>query len=140
MPPSGAIQEPAERAMRLFCFLLTGVLTVTTPIVHAQIPDRTDPAAYSCAEFIAAGTPPSRERAERMVYWATGYMRGKLTGIATIGVHTWSFDELAGHVTRALFDRCPADPALSIADIAEQVVQELTHTGVSKRWGSGDPR
>lgn len=111
-----------------------------TPTAYAQIPDRTDPAAYSCAEFIGAGTPPSRERAERMVYWATGYVRGKLTGIATIDVHTWSFEELAGRVTRALFDNCPGNPALSVADITEQIVQELTHTGISKRRGSDDPR
>lgn len=121
--------------MRLPFLLLTGMLAVTAPTAYAQIPDRTDPASYSCAQFIGAGTPPSRERAERMVYWATGYVRGKLTGIATIDVHRWSFEELAGHVTRALFDRCPGDPALSVAHIAEQIVQELTHTGISKRLG-----
>lgn len=121
--------------MRLLLLPLTGMFAVTAPSVYAQIPDRTDPASYSCAEFIGAGTPPSRERAERMVYWATGHVRGKLAGIATIDVHTWSFEELAGHAARALFDRCPGDPALSVADIAEQIVQELTHAGISKRLG-----
>ena len=121
--------------MRLLFLLLTGMLAVTAATAYAQIPERTDPASYSCAEFIGAGTPPSRERAERMVHWATGYVRGKLTGMATIDVHTWSFEELAGHVTRALFDRCPGDPALSMADIAEQIVQELIHSGISKRLG-----
>lgn len=125
--------------MRLFFFLLAGALFVIAPTAHAQMPDRTDPAAYSCAEFIGAGTPPSRERAERMVYWATGYVRGTLTEIATINVHTWSFGEMAGHVTRALFDRCRGNPALSVAKIAEQIVHELTNTGISERWGSNDP-
>ena len=99
----------------------------------AQMPDRTDPSDYSCSDFIGAGTPVSRERAERMIYWAAGYIRGGLKDIATGDAHMWRFEDLAGHVTRALFEQCRSEPSLSIADMAEQIVHDLSHTGISRR-------
>ena len=100
---------------------------------HAQMPDRTDPSDYSCSDFIEAGTPASRERAERMVYWAAGYVGGQLKEVAMGDEHMWHFEDLAGHVTRALFEQCRSEPSLSIADMAEQIVHDLSHTGISRR-------
>ena len=107
--------------------------------IPAQILDRTDPASYSCAEFIGAGTPASRERAERMFYWAAGYVRGRLKEVATGDAHTWRFEDLAGHVTRALFERCRGEPSLSIADMAERIVHDLSRTGMAEHRGPDDP-
>ena len=100
---------------------------------HAQMPDRTDPATYSCAEFIGAGTPASRERAERMVYWAAGYVRGRLKEVATGDELMWHFEDLVGHMTRALFEQCRSEPSLSIADMAERIEHDLSQTGISSR-------
>lgn len=108
---------------------------------HAQMPDRIDPSDYSCSDFIGAGAPASRERAERMVYWAAGYVRGRLKEVATGGdEHMRRFRSFSSQVTRALFEQCPGEPSLSISDMAEWIVQDWSHLGISSRGGFDDTR
>src|SRR5690606_32207508 len=99
-----------------------------------------DPVAYTCSEFIGAGTPASRERAERMGYWAAGYVSARMVDTAAPHAHRWGFEDFSGHVTRALFDLCPGDPGRTTAEAAEAMVRELAEAGGSKRFGSDDPR
>lgn len=113
---------------------------MTAPSAHAQMQDRTAPATYTCSEFIGAGTPASREQAERMVYWAAGYVSARMIDTAAVHVHSWGFEEFSSHVTRALFDLCPGDPGLTIAEAAAAMVRDLAQAGGSKRFGSDDPR
>lgn len=108
--------------MRVSLFLLAFALTASMPAARAQLPDRADPADYSCAEFIGAGTPPARERAERMLYWATGYVSGRL---ADAEARQRQFADISWQIAHALFDRCPGHPGKSVAAMAEEMAREL---------------
>jgi hypothetical protein len=121
-------------------FVIAGLVVMLSSPTRAQMPDRTDPSDYSCSDFIGAGTPASRERAERMVYWAAGYVRGRLEEVATGDEHVWHFKDFSGLLTRALFEQCPGEPGLSIADMAEQIAHDLSHPGISSRGGFDDTR
>lgn len=115
--------------MRTLLYLSALALAASMPVARAQLPDRTDPAKYSCAEFIGAGAAPARERAERMLYWVTGYVSGRL---ADAPAPQRQFGDISGKVAAMLFDRCPGHPGKSMADMADEMAREFSKLLLSR--------
>lgn len=112
---------------RLVLAVTASCAALTPSAASAQIALRQDPATYSCADYIGAGAPATRERAERMLYWITGYVSGGLTAAAPDLATAWPFAALSSHIHSHLLASCPADPGMAMPAIAERIAADLVN-------------
>jgi hypothetical protein len=119
--PTKSTARRSRPALRLVCLGL-----VLLPLdATAQIEARQDPSTYVCADYIAAGAPPARERAERMLHWLAGHVGGRLAAAAPDGAASWPFPALSAHIHSHLLTSCPGHPGMTMPAIAEGIVSTI---------------
>lgn len=78
----------------------------------AQVP--TNPHVYSCSDYMAA-EDGSRGQADAILFWATGYLQGRLGRLPAAIFSAESFGQDIQDVHAALMTVCPNVPDMAVA-------------------------
>lgn len=90
---------------------------------HAQSP--ASPHTFTCSAYVAAQQGQERGQANAMLYWATGYLQGRLAAVPTTNFTAETFGKDIQDVHGALMRLCPNVPNMVIAEFMNNLAGDF---------------
>ncbi len=93
------------------------------PEAGAQSP--ANPHAFTCGAYLAAQQGQDRGQANAMLYWAVGYLQGRLSAQPTTNFTADTFGKDISDVHGVLTQICPNVPDMTIATFMSNVAGDF---------------
>ncbi len=91
----------------------------------AQAQSPTNPYAYTCATYLTAQQGQERGQANAVLYWATGYLQGRLAAVPTANFSADTFGKDIQDVHASLMRICPNVPNMAVAEFMRNLAADF---------------
>lgn len=105
--------------------LLLGFLTLAPLSPSSAQGSPPNPFLLTCKDLMAATAAGQREIANMLIYWAVGYMHGRLGGIEKLELDGAHHDRSVADMVNALQQICPNVPDLPLSDFAANLAGDV---------------
>lgn len=113
----------AAQAFAAGLFLAAGSIVAVPPAAaKSALPN---PFAYTCGELLAAESPQQKAVVNLMIYWAVGYMHGRLAGTSGLSLDGEHHDASVNDVLNALNRVCPNVPEMPIVTFMDNLAGDI---------------
>ncbi|MEO3388655.1 hypothetical protein [Mesorhizobium sp. CAU 1741] len=117
------------KAPRIVAAVLVGSLG--SGLAHAQAP--VNPYSYTCGAYIAAQQGQERGPANAVLYWAIGYLQGRLPPLPTNQYTAETFGKGLQEVHVALIRFCPNIPNMVIAEFMNNLAGDVEKSATAQQ-------
>jgi hypothetical protein len=107
--------------------IMAAILTTGLSTGAASAQGIANPYAYTCGTYIAA-QQGDRSQANAMLYWATGYLQGRLGALPTTKFTAENFGQGIQDVHNALLQICPNVPNMVVAEFMSNFAGDFEKT------------
>jgi hypothetical protein len=97
----------------------------------AQTP--ASPYTFTCSEYISAQKSQDRGKANALLYWATGYLQGRLSPLPNTTFTAETFSKDIQDVHGALMRLCPNVPDMVIATFMNNLAGDFEKSAKPKQ-------
>lgn len=92
---------------------------------EARAQNLPNPYTFSCGDYVGAGAPEARARANFVLYWALGYLQARLAPLPTTNFSADTFAKDIQDVHSALLRICPNVPGMSIPEFMSNLAADF---------------
>lgn len=100
---------------------------------QAQAQDLPNPYAFSCGDYVGAGTPEARTRANFVLYWSVGYLQARLAPLPTTNFSAETFGKDIRDVHSALQRICPNVRGMSVPEFMSNLAADFEKSAVPQQ-------